>query len=56
MEDDFYTYIGIAVVWCVKYIFIPFGVGFSVKIAAKKVTSTTASKAKKETVQIKPFK
>lgn len=48
LEDGFYTYIGFAVVWCMKYIFIPFGVGLSVKIVAKKLLQQQPLKQKKK--------
>lgn len=34
MSNDFYATIGYAVVWCLKYIFIPIGVGVTVKVIA----------------------
>ena len=37
MGDDFYTVFGYAFVWCIRYIFIPIGVGVAITVVAHKL-------------------
>lgn len=37
MNNEFYTSIGYFVVWCMKYIFVPFGVAISARVFVDKV-------------------
>lgn len=37
MSDEFYTNIGLVVVWCVKCIFIPLGVAITARIIVDKL-------------------
>ena len=37
MNREIYTYIGIAFIWCVKYVFIPLGVTVSARIIVDKL-------------------
>ncbi len=37
MNNDFYTYIGLTVVWIVKYIFIPVGVAILAGVITNRV-------------------
>ena len=37
MNKEIYTNIGYALVWCVKYIFVPIGVAVSTKIIVDKL-------------------
>ena len=48
MVDTFYVYIGIAVVWCVKYIFIPFGVAVSARVVAGKLLQPQPKRQRKK--------
>ncbi|HHW31936.1 MAG TPA: hypothetical protein GXX20_09740 [Clostridiaceae bacterium] len=48
MKDVFYTYIGIAFVWCVKYIFIPLGVAVSAKIITDRLLQPQPEKQRKK--------
>jgi len=43
---DFYTGIGIAVVWCVKYILIPVGVAVTARILAEKILRSQPERQK----------
>ena len=44
---DFYTSIGLAVAWCMKYILIPIGVGVSARILAEKILRSQPERQKK---------
>lgn len=48
MNNDFYAYIGFIVVWCVKYIFIPIGVGIFVKVITKKLLRPQPDRQRKK--------
>jgi len=48
MGTDFYTGIGLVVAWCMKYIFIPFGVAVSAKIFAEKLLQPQPDRQKKK--------
>ncbi len=48
MSREFFTNIGYAVVWCVKYIFIPFGVAVFAKIFAEKLLQPQPDRQKKK--------
>ena len=37
MNNEMYINIGYAVVWCIKYIFIPVGVAFTARVLADKL-------------------
>ena len=37
LNNDLYTNIGYAIVWCLKFIFIPFGVAISARIAGERL-------------------
>ena len=56
MNDDLYTNIGFAVVWCMKYIFIPFGVAFSVRILADKLLLLQPLRQRKKRLHKNRFK
>ncbi|HHU90722.1 MAG TPA: hypothetical protein GXZ22_06660 [Clostridiaceae bacterium] len=48
MDNDFYTIIGYAVVWCVKYIFVPIVVGITVKLITGKLFQSQPQKQRKK--------
>jgi len=48
MEHDFYTGIGYAVVWCLKFIFIPIGVGVSVNYIVGKLLQPQPKRQRKK--------
>ncbi len=48
MDKAFYSNIGYAVVWCVKYIFIPFGIAFFVRVLADKVSQPQPKRQRKK--------
>jgi len=53
---DFYTGIGMAVVWCLKYIIIPVGVAFSARILAEKVLRSQPGRQKNKRSDKNRFK
>ncbi len=46
MNSDFYTGIGMAVVWCMKYILIPIGVAITARILAEKILRSQPERQK----------
>lgn len=48
MDNDLYINIGYAVVWCVKYIFIPIGVSVIARIIADKLLRPQPQKQRKK--------
>ena len=48
MSGEFYINIGYTVAWCVKYIFIPFGVAVSAKLFAEKILQPQPDRQKKK--------
>lgn len=47
-DRDFYANIGYAIVWCVRYIFIPIGVGVSVRLITVKLLQPQPDKQRKK--------
>jgi hypothetical protein len=48
MNNDFYTYIGLSVVWIVKYILIPIGVAVLAGIITNRVLKPQPERQKKK--------
>ena len=48
MNNDFYTYIGLSVVWIEKYIFIPVGVAVLAGIITNRVLKPQPERQKKK--------
>ena len=48
MGNDFYTYIGLSVVWILKYIFIPIGVAVLAGIITNRVLHPNPQRQKKK--------
>ncbi len=48
MSNQFYIKIGVAFVWCMKYIFIPFGIAFFVRILADRVSQPHPRRQRKK--------
>jgi hypothetical protein len=48
VNNNFYTSIGLAVAWCMKYIFIPFGVALSARILVEKILRSQPERQKKK--------
>ncbi len=48
VDNEFLTNIGYAVVWCMKYMFIPFGVAVSAIIFAEKLLQPQPDRQKKK--------
>ena len=48
MNKEFVTDIGYAVLWCTKYVFIPFGIAVSAKIFAEKILQPQPERQKKK--------
>ncbi|HHV96025.1 MAG TPA: hypothetical protein GXX37_06065 [Clostridiaceae bacterium] len=55
MNNDLYTNIGYAVVWCIKYIFIPIGVSVSARIIAERLLQPHPEKQRKKRFKINRF-
>ncbi len=56
MNNDFYTYIGLSVVWIMKYIFIPIGVAVLAGIITNIVLRPQPERQKKKRPQKSRFK
>lgn len=48
MNQDIITNIGATIVWCVKYVFIPFGVAISARIVAEKLLQPHPKRQRKK--------
>lgn len=48
MEKDFVAGIGNAIVWCMRYIFIPFGIAVSARIVAEKLLQSQPERQRKK--------
>jgi len=48
VNNDLYTNIGYAVVWCIKYIFIPIGVSVSARIISERLLQPHPEKQRKK--------
>jgi hypothetical protein len=48
MDNKFYTNIGYAVAWCMKYIFMPIGVAVSARIIAGKLLRPQPERQRKK--------
>ncbi|HHW00602.1 MAG TPA: hypothetical protein GXX36_13770 [Clostridiaceae bacterium] len=48
MDTDFYASIGYAVVWCVKYLFIPIGVAVSARIITDRLLRPQPERQRKK--------
>lgn len=55
MSKQFFTSIGNIIVWCMKYIFIPFGVAVSARIFVEKLLQPQPDRQKKKRPNKKPF-
>jgi hypothetical protein len=48
MNDEFYTGIGLLVVWCMKYIFIPIGVGVAIMLITRRILRPQPERQRKK--------
>jgi hypothetical protein len=55
-NNELYTTIGYAVVWCMKYIFIPIGVALSARIVADKLLPPQPERQRKKRSNKNRFK
>ena len=48
MNNEVYTNIGILVVWCIKYIYIPIGVGVLIRLISRKLFQPQPGRQRKK--------
>jgi hypothetical protein len=56
VDGNFYTNIGYAVIWCIKYLFIPIGVAISARIIADKLLQPQPGRQRKKRFHKNRFK